>query len=110
MRSVEEFDSVRQLIASGMNDCAIARQVGVPRCTVRDWRVRQQIQARPISTSACGRLHHFAALPAAVYSYLLGLYLVTDASHGTPEPGGQGSFSTTNTPGSLNDAARLWMP
>jgi hypothetical protein len=75
VRSVEEFDSVRQLIATGMNDCAIARQTGIPRCTVRDWRLRQQIRARPISASICGRLHDFAALPAAAYSYLLGLYL-----------------------------------
>jgi LAGLIDADG-like domain len=75
VRSLEEFDSVRQLIATGMNDCAIARQTGIPRCTVRDWRLRQQIRARPISASICGRLHDFAALPAAAYSYLLGLYL-----------------------------------
>jgi hypothetical protein len=72
---VEEFDSVRQLIATGMNDCAIARQTGIPRCTVRDWRLRQQLRARPTRTSVCGRLHDFAALPAAAYSYLFGLYL-----------------------------------
>ncbi|SRX94313.1 hypothetical protein MSP7336_02566 [Mycobacterium shimoidei] len=37
MRSAEEFEAVRALIATGMNDCAIARETGIPRPTVRDW-------------------------------------------------------------------------
>jgi hypothetical protein len=75
MRSVEEFDAVHRLIGAGMNDCAIARQTGVPRCTVRDWRCRPQIRSRPVSTSVCGVPHDFSAFPARAYSYLLGLYL-----------------------------------
>ena len=75
MRSAEEFEAVQRLIAAGVNDCAIARQTGIPRCTVRDWRRRPQIRTRPVASSPCGILHDFATLPAATYSYLLGLYL-----------------------------------
>jgi hypothetical protein len=75
VRSAEEFERVRSLVAAGVNDCAIARQTGIPRCTVRDWRVRPQVQVRPVSGSVCGRVHDFSALPASAYSYLLGLYL-----------------------------------
>ncbi|OBH59300.1 hypothetical protein A5685_03770 [Mycobacterium colombiense] len=75
MRSAEQFDAGRRLIAAGANDCAIGRQLGVPRQTVRDWRCRPQIRSRSAGGSDCGTLHEFAALPAVPYSYLLGLYL-----------------------------------
>ena len=76
MRSEDEFNEVRQLIAAGMNDCAISRKTGIPRPTVRDWRCRPQARARmPAGSAACGVGHDFASLPAAPYSYLLGLYL-----------------------------------
>jgi hypothetical protein len=76
MRSADEFNEVRRLIAAGMNDCAISRQTGIPRPTVRDWRCRPQVLTRiSAGSSACGVDHDFAALPAAPYSYLLGLYL-----------------------------------
>ena len=71
MRSADEFNEVRRLIAAGMNDCAIARLTGIPRPTVRDWRCRPPARLRrPIASSACGVDHDFAALPAAAYSYL----------------------------------------
>ena len=74
MRSAEEFDAVRRLIAAGENDCAIARHTGIPRRTVRDWRFRPQILPRQSSTSRhC--VHDFANLAPNDYSYLLGLYL-----------------------------------
>jgi len=76
MRSADEFNEVRQLIAAGMNDCAIARLTGIPRPTVRDWRCRPQVLPRmPVGPMACGVGHNFAALPAPPYAYLLGLYL-----------------------------------
>jgi hypothetical protein len=75
MRSAEQFNAAKRLIAAGVNDCAIARQLGVPRTTVRDWRRRPQIQPRPVSTSACGVVHDFSVLPAAAYCYVLGMYL-----------------------------------
>jgi hypothetical protein len=74
MRSAEEFDAVSRLIAAGENDCAIARQTGIPRRTVRDWRCRPQILPRQSCTSPhC--IHDFTDLPHEAYSYLLGLYL-----------------------------------
>ena len=55
MRSAEEFNQVQLLIAAGMNDCAIARQTGIPRPTVREWRRRPPNQLRrPNASSACG--------------------------------------------------------
>jgi hypothetical protein len=76
VRSAEEFDDVHRLIAAGMNDCAIARQTGIPRPTVRDWRRRPQVLPRaPASSVGCAIDHDFAGLPAAPYSYLLGMYL-----------------------------------
>ena len=76
MRSADEFNEVRRLIAVDMNDCAIARLTGIPRPTVRDWRCRPPVLTRiRAGSAACGGDHVFAALPAAPYSYLLGLYL-----------------------------------
>lgn len=76
MRSADEFKKVQKLIAAGMNDCAVSRQTGVPRPTVRDWRVRPPTRLRqPQASSECGVDHDFAAVPVGAYSYLLGLYL-----------------------------------
>lgn len=71
MRSAVEFNTVQRLINSGMNDCAIARQTGIPRATICGWRRRPpRIRTRD---SRCN--HDFTALPVAAYCYLLGLYL-----------------------------------
>ncbi|MDT5154012.1 MAG: hypothetical protein QOI01_5745 [Mycobacterium sp.] len=76
MRSAEEFDEVRRLIADGMNDCQVARATGIPRKTVWEWRRGPRIRPRErTGASPCGIDHDFAALPAAAYCYLLGLYL-----------------------------------
>jgi Homeodomain-like domain len=75
VRSVEQFEAARRLSAAGVNDCAIARQLGVPRPTVQDWRRRRQIRPRLASGPGCGVVHDFSALPAASYCYVLGLYL-----------------------------------
>jgi hypothetical protein len=56
-----------------MNDCAIARQTGIPRCTVRDWRCKPQVRSRDSGAGCNG--HDFSDLPAPAYSYLLGMYL-----------------------------------
>jgi hypothetical protein len=74
MRSAEEFDTVQRLISAGMNDCTIARQTGIPRRTVRDWRCKPQVRSRDPSGSGCND-HDFSGLSATAYSYLLGLYL-----------------------------------
>lgn len=70
MRSADEFNEVQRLIAAGMNDCAIARQTGVPRPTVRDWRCRPPTRLRqPEASSECGIDHDFDALPALPRSH-----------------------------------------
>ncbi len=71
MRSAAEFSTVQRLIASGMNDCAISRQTGIPRTTICGWRRRPPTMRT--RDSRCN--HDFTSLPAAAYSYLLGLYL-----------------------------------
>lgn len=76
MRSAEEFDVVQLLIAMGMKDCAIARQLlGIPRTTVRDWRHKPERAIRSVSDTECGSFHDFSALPVAAYCYVLGMYL-----------------------------------
>jgi hypothetical protein len=77
VRSAEEFDAVQHLIAADMNDCAIARQTGIPRRTVCDWRYcGLKVRARVLSGSAACRIEHdFPALLPEAYCYLLGLYL-----------------------------------
>jgi LAGLIDADG-like domain len=73
--SAEQFEAAKDLIAAGVNDCAIGRRIGVPRTTVRDWRRRPQVRPRLISAAACGVVHNFSELPATAYCYALGLYL-----------------------------------
>lgn len=76
VRSADEFNRVQALIASGMNDCAIARETAVPRPTVRDWRTRSPNRLRlPGASSPCGVDHEYSVLPPREYAYLLGLYL-----------------------------------
>jgi hypothetical protein len=75
MWSAEQFDAAKRLVAAGINDCAIAGQIAVPRTTVRDWRCRPQIRSRLPGGPGCGVDHDFPALPAAPYCYVLGLYL-----------------------------------
>lgn len=71
MRSVEEFDNVQRLAASGINDSAITLMTGVPRRTVSDWRRGVRSKTR---RDLC-RTHDFTVLPSGSYAYLLGLYL-----------------------------------
>jgi hypothetical protein len=76
VRSLEDLEIVRGLAASDMNDCAIARESGIPRRTVRDLRCRPSIRVRfPAAASTCGINHDFLALPPAAYAYVLGIYL-----------------------------------
>ncbi|MDG5483833.1 helix-turn-helix domain-containing protein [Mycolicibacterium gadium] len=54
MRSAEQYNAAKALIAAGVNDCEIARQLGVPRTTVRDWRCRPQVWRRLVGGPPCG--------------------------------------------------------
>jgi hypothetical protein len=65
---------VRRLIEDGLNECAIARQTGIPRRTVCDWRRNPPVRSRDSGELPCDA-HDFDGLPAGAYSYLLGLYL-----------------------------------
>src|SRR5918992_5915405 len=65
------------LVASGLNDCEIARRLGVPRTTVRDWR-RPRYVARtraPELCPRCWRPSRSIQFEPADYAELLGLYL-----------------------------------
>jgi hypothetical protein len=73
MRSSDEYERVRGLIAAGMNDCAISRTTGIPRPTVRDWRRKPPTRSRWPESGICN--HDLSAIPAAPYAYLLGMYL-----------------------------------
>jgi hypothetical protein len=76
MRSLEEFEAIQRLVAIGLNNCVIARQTGIPRRTVLDWRRRPALRAKlPAASSNCGIDHDLPALPPAAYCCLLGLYL-----------------------------------
>ena len=70
VRPSSELETALGLVAAGLNDCEIARQTGIPRCTIRDWR-----HGRSQQLSRGGCEHDFTSLPASHYAYLLGVYL-----------------------------------
>lgn len=62
------------LIAQGVNDCEVSRRLGVPRRTVRDWRVPPSVSTRAICMR-CWKRTSPVIFNAADYAELLGLYL-----------------------------------
>jgi hypothetical protein len=75
LRSPEEVALVTQLVGTGLNDCEIARRTGIPRGTIRQWRIGQvpQFERRSGTCAVCSGATR--ALPLPAYTYLLGLYL-----------------------------------
>jgi hypothetical protein len=74
VRSQAEIDTVLALAAEGHSDTVIAGLTGIPRSTVRDWRVgRLPGRVRARSCPIC--VPRSVDLPPAEYIYLLGLYL-----------------------------------
>lgn len=71
MRSTEDFNTVRSLIAAGLNDCVISRRTGIPRRTVCDWRHNRRSTTPRVDCNT----HDYSLLPSDAYSYLLGMYL-----------------------------------
>jgi len=69
-------ESVLDLVDAGVNDCEVARRLGLPRTTVRDWRHAKDLP-RPGTT--CPRCWRSSLRPirfsTADYSELLALYL-----------------------------------
>ena len=53
VRPAQEFAIVQRLIADRLNNCAIARQTGVPRRTVSDWRRRPPVRSRDSGELPC---------------------------------------------------------
>ena len=75
MRSEAEVRLALELVANGLNDCEISRQVGIPRGTIRQWRVGQTPNFRRRSGTCAVCSGDPRALPLPSYTYLLGLYL-----------------------------------
>jgi hypothetical protein len=82
VRSRAEVASVLELVRAGWNDCEIARETGIPRRTILDWRSGRipdfdRLRTRPSpgarSCAACNG--DPLSLPQGAYTYLLGLYL-----------------------------------
>ena len=82
MRSRAEVAFVLELVRAEWNDSQIARETGIPRRTVQDWRsgrVPDFDRVRRLSTLSsrnCAVCHGDPlSLPQGPYTYLLGLYL-----------------------------------
>jgi len=63
------------LIAGGVNDCEVARQLGIARTTVRDWRAPRYVSKRTATCPRCWRPVHDLRFTSSDYALLLGLYL-----------------------------------
>ncbi|BBZ59481.1 helix-turn-helix domain-containing protein [Mycolicibacterium monacense] len=72
--SAAQYDAAKRLFTIGKNNSQIARELGIPRTTVRDWR-RDQRRPRLSDGTPCGTSHDFTSVLAEPYCYLLGLYL-----------------------------------
>ena len=82
MRSRAEVSFVLELVRAGWNDCEIARETGIPRRTILDWRsgrtpdfdrVRTQSGLDARSCPVCDG--DPLRLPQVAVTYPLGLYL-----------------------------------
>ena len=73
VRSTAERDRVAALVASGLNDCQIERETGIPRRTINDWRRGRAKPRKATYCAVCGGAPE--CLPATSYAYLLGAYL-----------------------------------
>jgi hypothetical protein len=64
------------LIAAGVNDCEISRQLGIARTTIRDWRKPRYVRKRPHAICPrCWRPSRAILVRAGDYAELLDLYL-----------------------------------
>lgn len=70
MRPEQEYRTALKLIEAGFNDCEVGRRLGIPRGTIRYWRVRGRSQ----ETGRCP-LCDSEVLDTEAYAYLLGAYL-----------------------------------
>jgi hypothetical protein len=64
------------LVAAGVNDCEIARRLGVARTTIRDWRNPRHEARAPVAVCPrCWESARPVIMDACDYAELLGLYL-----------------------------------
>jgi hypothetical protein len=77
VRPPEVRNEALALIAQGVNDCEIARRLGIPRTTVRDWRKPRYVPRRtaPSRCPRCWRPGPRLEFEAGDYAELLGIYL-----------------------------------
>lgn len=78
VHSRRRVDEVLELASKGLNAGEVARRVGAPRATVRDWMTGATRRARDdgrLRCERCDREHQGADEVAEQYAYLLGLYL-----------------------------------
>lgn len=81
MRPEGEYQNALELIKAGVNDCEVGRRLGIPRGTVRDWRVG-------LAAGSGGRTKEWSGrrtgtcfrcdggwIDDEAYAYLLGIYL-----------------------------------
>ncbi len=79
MRSRQEVETVRALVAEGLSYSEVSRRTDISRATIRGWATgtqRLQLPRHPDGCSECrSPPHDFANLPSREYTYLLGQYL-----------------------------------
>jgi hypothetical protein len=81
MRPEGEYQQALELIKAGVNDCEVGRQLGIPRGTIKSWRVGLQAGSggRTESWSGQRRVTCFRCeggwVDEEAYAYLLGAYL-----------------------------------
>lgn len=81
MRPEKEYQKALELIKSGVNDCEVGRRLGIPRGTIRDWRVGLEKKSggrtESWSSRRTGRCFRCDGgwVDQEAYSYLLGMYL-----------------------------------
>jgi hypothetical protein len=75
VQSVAVRQSALALIAAGVNDCEIARRLGIPRATVRDWRRPRYVPKGRDVCWRCWRSSRPVRFEPSDYAELLGLYL-----------------------------------
>jgi hypothetical protein len=114
-RSLSDLDRVLSLLELGLSDYEIARQTGIPRSTILNWR-SGQLPKSPGDDGClrcCGAGHDFATLPAPIYAYLLAQYLGAGTVFQTGAIGrGLRISSDAQYPGIIEEcsAARLRLP